>query len=520
MPIRPAIFLLLGAFLCPAKEVPLPPKIRRQIELEIFEGKNNSNPAAPQLVLPEGPFAALFAGGIFPGKFLGIDPAKGIRWQHPAVAEPFHLKPGTVGFLQLTPTANAAAPDCEIRLVSGDQFTGKLISLDAKSLTLDATHCGRLVIPRQHISALLPRSAEGDALIQGFQNPAEWVFTHGEAEGGLLERLVNKQGRWMIKNNAAICPGGNGALLGRKLPGNPQAIRMDFDLRSPQGNPQIGFRFFTDNLTNHRAGHSLDLTFRKGKATAKRQPIDRDAGQNGRIGKSIPLPALGKRAAHITIHASLRPAQLHLAINGQHIGSWESEQPLEKFGAGILFVQRGKQPARIENLVIRKSSGHSPIGRQLPKLPAGLKQDHITFTNGDHIEGEIKEIKKGIAICKSSFGDIKLPLAKIRIAQLARKAILKHKRPEGAAVITLANQTQITGQLKIADAQTLNLTSPTLGKISIPLNAIRTINFQTAKNRIPGFPDPNTKPKNKKGNKRIDPMHGLPLLPPPPDFNP
>ena len=225
----------------------------------------------------------------------------------------------------------------------------------------------------------------------------------------------------MIKNNAAICPGGNGALLDRKLPENPQAIRMDFDLRSPQGNPQIGFRLFTDNLTNHRAGHSLDLTFRKGKATAKRQPIDQDAGQNGRIGKSIPLPALGKRAAHITIHASLRPAQLHLAINGQHIGSWESEQPLEKFGAGILFVQRGKQPARIKNLVIRNSSGHSPIGRQLPKLPAGLKQNHIIFTNGDHIDGEIKEITKGIAICKSSFGDIKLPLAKM---QLARKALL------------------------------------------------------------------------------------------------
>jgi hypothetical protein len=188
-----------------------------------------------------------------------------------------------------------------------------------------------------------------------------------------------------------------------------------------RGNPQIGFRLFTDNLTNHRAGHSLDLTFRKGKATAKRQPLDQDAGQNGRIGKPVPLPALGKRAAHITVHASLRPAQLHLAINGQHIGSWESEQPLEKFGAGILFVQRGKQPACIENLVIRKSSGHAPIGRQLPKLPAGLKQDHFTFTNGDHIDGEIKEITKGIAIYKSSFGDIKLPLAKIRIA---RKALL------------------------------------------------------------------------------------------------
>ena len=95
------------------------------------------------------------------------------------MAEPFHLKPGTVGFLQLTP----AATECEIHLVSADQFTGKLISLGAKSLTLDATHCGRLVIPRQHISALLPRSVEGDVLIQGFQNPAERVFTHGEAEG-------------------------------------------------------------------------------------------------------------------------------------------------------------------------------------------------------------------------------------------------------------------------------------------------------------------------------------------------
>ena len=520
MPVRLAICLLLGAFLCPAKEVPLPPEIKRQLELELFKDGRKNAPSGPQLILPEGPFAALFEGGIFPGKFLGIDPAKGIRWQHPAVAEPFHLKPGTVGFLQLQPTAETAAPNCEIRLVSGDQFIGKLISLDAKSLTLNATHCGRLVIPREHISALLPRSADGAVLIQGFEKPADWVFTNVDAKGGLLEKLVNKQGRWMIKNKSAICPGGNGALLGRNLPGNPQAIRMDFDLRSPQGNPQIGIQFFTENLTNHRTGHCLDLTFRKGKASAKRQPIDRDAGQNGRIGKSVSLPALGKRAAHITVHASLRPTQLHLTINGQHIGSWESDQPLEQFGAGILFIQRGQQPTRIENLVVRKSNGRTPIGRQLPQPPNALKQDHITFTNGDHIDGKIKEIAKGIAICKSNFGNIELPLEKIQSAQFARKAVLKFKRPEGAAVVTLANQTQITGQLKIADAQTLNLTSPTLGKISIPLNAIRTINFQTAKKRIPGFPDPNTKPKNKKGNKRIDPMHGLPLLPPPPDFNP
>jgi hypothetical protein len=520
MPVRLAICLLLGAFLCPAKEVPLPPEIKRQLELELFKDGRKNAPSGPQLILPEGPFAALFEGGIFPGKFLGIDPAKGIRWQHPAVAEPFHLKPGTVGFLQLQPAAETAAPNCEIRLVSGDQFTGKLISLDAKSLTLNATHCGQLVIPREHISALLPRSADGAVLIQGFEKPADWVFTNVDAKGGLLEKLVNKQGRWMIKNKSAICPGGNGALLGRNLPGNPQAIRMDFDLRSPQGNPQIGIQFFTENLTNHRTGHCLDLTFRKGKASAKRQPIDRDAGQNGRIGKSVSLPALGKRAAHITVHASLRPTQLHLTINGQHIGSWESDQPLEQFGAGILFIQRGQQPTRIENLVVRKSNVRTPIGRQLPQPPNALKQDHITFTNGDHIDGEIKEIAKGIAICKSNFGNIQLPLEKIQSAQFARKAVLKFKRPEGAAVVTLANQTQITGQLKIADAQTLTLTSPTLGKISIPLNAIRTINFQTAKKRIPGFPDPNTKPKNKKGNKRIDPIHELPLLPPPPDFNP
>jgi hypothetical protein len=329
--------LLLGTFLCPAKEVPLPPEIQRQLKLELLKSSRKNTPSGPQQILPESTFAALFEGGIFPGIFFCIDAAK------------------------------------------------------------------------------------GDVLIQGFQNPVDWVFTNVEEEGGSLGKLVNKQGRWTIKNNAAICLGGNGALLGCNLPGSPQAIRMDFDLRSPQGNPQIGFQFFTDNLTNHRTGHTLDLTFRKGKASAKRQPIDRDAGQNGRIGKPVPLPALGKRAAHITMHASLRPSQLHIAINGEHVGGWESEQPLEQFGAGILFVQRGKQPACIENLVIRKSSGHAPIGRQLPKLPAGLKQNYIIFTNGDHIDGEIKEIKKGIAICKSSFGDIKLPLAKI---QLARKALL------------------------------------------------------------------------------------------------
>ncbi len=500
MPARLAIFFLLGAFLCPADEPLLPPNIKRQLVREIIGGKINQNPNGPQLVLPQGPFAALFESGIFPGKFLGLDPAKGIRWQHPAVAEPFHLKPGTVGFLQLQPTAKAAKanpPNCEVLLFSGDQFTGQLISLDHKALTFEATHCGRLTIPRQHIKALVPRSGEGAVLIQGFQKPTDWIFTNVEGdengEGG-------KQGRWIIKNKAAICAGGNGALFGRNLPGNPQAIRVDFDLRVPQGDPKIGIQFFTDNLTSHRTGNCLDLTFRKGKASAKRQPHNPDGGQNGRIGKSIPLPPLGKRAAHVTIYASRHRTQLHLIINGQPIGTWSSDNPLQQFGAGILFIQRGNQPTHIENLVIRKSSGHAPIGRQLPELPADLKQDHITFSNGDHIVGDIKEIKNSIAICKTNFGDINLPLTKIQIARLTPNAILKHNRPEGAAIITLANQTQITGQLKIANPETLSLTTPTFGELKIPLNAIRTIDFQTPKNRIPGFPNPNA-PLNPKKNK-------------------
>jgi hypothetical protein len=87
----------------------------------------------------------------------------------------------------------------------------------------------------------------------------------------------------------------------------------------------------------------------------------------------------------------------------------------------------------------------------------------------------------------------------VSFPQLARKAVLKFKRTEGAAVVTLAN--------------------PTIGKISIPLTPSTLLISKLQKKRIAGFPNPNAKPKIKKGNNRVIPMNGLPHLLRIPDFN-
>ena len=70
----------------------------------------------------KGEHVQLLNGDLFRGKFIGYDPAKGLRWKHPHIDSELLIAPGSVGTLAFETTAppeNARQHACKIKLVNG-----------------------------------------------------------------------------------------------------------------------------------------------------------------------------------------------------------------------------------------------------------------------------------------------------------------------------------------------------------------------------------------------------------------
>ena len=93
----------------------------------------------------------LLDGDTLGGRFIGLDPKKGVRWKHPAIAQELHFDPAKVARITVPRTglpAGARHHACRVRLANGDELTGELKSLINDKLVLNTWYAGQLSIMR------------------------------------------------------------------------------------------------------------------------------------------------------------------------------------------------------------------------------------------------------------------------------------------------------------------------------------------------------------------------------------
>ncbi len=127
-----------------------------------------------------------------------------LKWRHPNARQPIEFSLTNLNLIRLPPrapvTVTDTGPVCRVRLASGDEFAGRLLSLDGESFEVETWFAGRLRGKRTGLVSLAFANAGYAAFYEGPRVAEEWrsslvgaVVNRGmdvEVFGGGLRRGV------------------------------------------------------------------------------------------------------------------------------------------------------------------------------------------------------------------------------------------------------------------------------------------------------------------------------------------
>ncbi len=112
-----------------------------------------------------------------------------LKWRHPNARQPIEFSLTNLNLIRLPPRAPEAVTDtgpvCRVRLASGDEFAGRLLSLDGESFEVETWFAGRLRGKRAGLVSLAFANAGYAAFYEGPRAAEEWKSS---AVGAVVNR--------------------------------------------------------------------------------------------------------------------------------------------------------------------------------------------------------------------------------------------------------------------------------------------------------------------------------------------
>lgn len=401
-------------------------------------------------------------GSTLHGNLRSIDAERGLRWEYPAAKQPLEFKPDNLAWLRFPlaaqPVRNAETT-CQFRFANGDEFFGKLLSLDENEMGLQTWFGGKFTTPRAAVRALrfFPKGSsafyEGPGGLEGWQVGKNFPVSPWRFHDGAL---------------VAAAPG----TIGRDLQ-LPDASRVEFDLEWNAPFSLI-FSFYTGILDGLNFNTSCYMFYiNPGSISLQRLEAGVSSMTMGRT-ETIP-ELLAKKKTRLEFRADKSEKTLELLVDGKFVNQWKDNVGWMGKGPGILFfLQTEGAEVKISNIVAAEWDGRQRVdnGTNAPDL-----QDQIQLINRDKVSGKIIAVRDGKVKIASAPTPLEIPLE--RVTQIFfRGATTNATAGEpweiqasvaGGGTISFALQ-------KMGDGKILG-ENKNFGKISLNSESIRQIQF-------------------------------------------
>ena len=452
------------------------------------------------LSLPAQPAVDVFQlldGSTLHGALEAIDPARGIRWKHPATVAPIEFLPRNAHQIRFAQTAppppqSSAPHTCRFRFVNGDELTGNLVSLDAQHIELETWFAGKLRAPRAGVQSLAFLAKGLATIYDGPDGVAGW--TTGPTPAA-----------WQFRDG--VLTGGANAFMGRDLKLPPQS-RVEFDVGS-SGGLNLYLSLYTD-ATQRFNFASTGYQFNLGLGYVN---LMRGQGQFGmqHLGQAqIPVPLPGRKL-HVEVRADLLAGTMALFVDGNVVQQWHDPTVTKPavpavdpnlpptVADAVRDAARARGPALpgtglsffmlnggIQLSAIKVSAWD---GRPIePELVATNFTGHLVrLANQDRAVGEVRAIRDGKLTLVAAAGSLEIPLTRVTQVVLAPATPPATNRPAGATHVRLSSGETIGLTQPRWDGRQLAGVSPHFGPLQLDTRWVRLLHFNPE--REPIVPD-------------------------------
>lgn len=343
-------------------------------------------------------------------------------WKSPILEKPtsFFTREVTELTLPAKPPVFSANHEAVLRLTNGDVVRGQLAGLSKEAVELDTWFAGRLVFKRSMVQNLEIRELP-KVLYQGPNGMEDWTASGDDP--------------WIYQGNAFISKGASNIGRDCRLP-DTCSISFELEWRSA-----LRFRLLLFTQNDRESGYEIGFQRRTVRFSK--------AGEHEWIGHTSGAAELQKNEkAQIEIRANLKTGQFAFFVDGRMVDVWtDVSVDRNNLGGGLHFISEDRSPLRIS--AIRVTAWDGALDQQPPPkindnswLPEEdsnensdeldvPKEERIQLRNGDHLNGQIMSIVEGVVTLKTSYGEVMLPISRLRSMPLGTVDLEKPLRRKG-----------------------------------------------------------------------------------------
>ncbi len=346
-----------------------------------------------------------------------------------------------------------------------DTIRGRLVNLDDKTITLDTWYAGRLVLKRSMVRSL-DIFNKSPSFYSGPDGPEGWVSAGGD---------INKN--WTFKNRSMISKTKSG--IARQV-GIPDKAKISFTANW-RGNPYFRILFFSEDGKDDYPSIGYSLNIQRTYLSLYRNSAK--ARNNDIISESI-RNLMNAETAEFTIYLDRSKDGINaIYIDDKEIGTWTGVDDTTFKGKWIHFVPQNENPTKFSNITIAQWDGNLPIETTAKEddtekgpQPEELEGQEIRLANGDVVIGSVNTIDKGMAVLSTSFGDVGIPINRMRSVALSDN-VDEPKMETGDVRAWFHEGGYVTLKLKSLNEKTVKGYSQVWGDAEFDLNAFSRIEF-------------------------------------------
>lgn len=408
---------------------------------------------------------SLLDGSTLHGRWLGMDPAGLVLWEHPLAMQPLQLGLQDLHRFSLseggTTPEPPSRPTCQVELRNGDEFSGDLVELNDGFAAFQTWFGGMRRAPVEALASLQFYREGFRQLYQGPNQLSEWLIgpspdTWSLQDGRMMSQVV--------------------ATAGRAFPLGENS-KISFDLRW-DGPLNASVTLYSTELgAFHPHNSGYRVSFLAGYINVHRV----QAGAGSMLLSQVPVPALlGTTSARIEMRVSRKPARLGLWVNDQLTQVIDDPQGFVSQGKGIVFyLHRPGNTFSFGRLLVSEWDGifEEPETEGSEGGAEERLEHRIRLVNNDEMEGKLASIGPRNTLVETLGLALTVPTERVTRVRFPTPNG-EESSPVSPSRVELADGTRLSLEFTSWKDGLLKGVHPSLGPLEIQSTWLRQVEFQ------------------------------------------